>query len=373
MRNVFPRLAGADSDDDRPLVHCSSSHHEVLPSNTIPTSSAAAIEANPGPHRRRRRVCSEGPDVGPSGVVGDVIHHDLTLVDSSDDDTPFVVTRSAAPARPSRRLVLVPESADATPQSIQDRGEVGTCRPEAPTSAREQHHASVSLESVHGFGMTDGSVGSTESDTISLAGEPRNRRRRLSLVWDTTHENPDAREEGESEGSSAGSVVGEMPEVPVNLDVRARNVAMEMASLDWVDLAEIFKQRARVMSTVPLFLKGAFRGAMRVALEEAQCARDRNDDNRDTRAWKLFLLLPRVLLSRPPRGGRVPRKQLEERFQKFSAGQWAELIEASASLYQRVGLKPMCEGSGESKATMFPSERTERWSWSRWASCPQGG
>ena len=44
---------------------------------------------------------------------------DLTLVDSSDDDAPFVV--SAAPARPSRRLVLVPESVDATPQSIQDR------------------------------------------------------------------------------------------------------------------------------------------------------------------------------------------------------------------------------------------------------------
>ena len=45
-------------------------------------------------------------------------HHDLTLVDSSDDDAPFVVP---APARPSRRLVLVPESVDGTPQSIQDR------------------------------------------------------------------------------------------------------------------------------------------------------------------------------------------------------------------------------------------------------------
>ena len=41
--------------------------------------------------------------------------------------------------------------------------------------------------------MIDGSVGSTESDTISLAGEPRTRRRRLSLVWDT--HNPEAREE----------------------------------------------------------------------------------------------------------------------------------------------------------------------------------
>ena len=46
--------------------------------------------------------------------------------------------------------------------------------------------------------MTDAeSVDSTESDTISLAGEPRIRRRRLSLVWDNTHENPHARQESE--------------------------------------------------------------------------------------------------------------------------------------------------------------------------------
>ena len=54
-------------------------------------------------------------------MVGAAIHHDLTLIDSSDDG-PFIVPRPAtAPARPSRRLVLVPGSVDATPQSIQDR------------------------------------------------------------------------------------------------------------------------------------------------------------------------------------------------------------------------------------------------------------
>ena len=60
-------------------------------------------------------------------MVGGAIHHDLTLSDSSDDDAPFTVLRSAAaPARPSRRLVLVPGSVEATPQSIQDRGGVET-------------------------------------------------------------------------------------------------------------------------------------------------------------------------------------------------------------------------------------------------------
>ena len=137
MRNVFPRLAWADSDDDRPLVHGSSPHHEV-PSNSIPRSSSAAVEANPGPHRRRR-VRSEGSDPG-----------HLTLIDSSDEDAPFVV-----PARPSRRLVLLVESAEATPQSIQDR-EVGTSFPLSTRGpdfcSGNSTHASVSLESVHGFG-----------------------------------------------------------------------------------------------------------------------------------------------------------------------------------------------------------------------------
>ena len=68
-----------------------------------------AIQVEVGRHRRRRRVRSEG--------AGGAIHHDLTLVDSSDDDALFVVP---APARPSRRLVLVPE-VDGTAQSIQDR------------------------------------------------------------------------------------------------------------------------------------------------------------------------------------------------------------------------------------------------------------
>ena len=60
---------------------------------------------NVGHHRRRRRARSEGSDPEHS-----------TLIDSSDEDAPFLV-----PARPSRRLVLVPESADDTPQSVQDR------------------------------------------------------------------------------------------------------------------------------------------------------------------------------------------------------------------------------------------------------------
>ena len=44
------------------------------------------------------------------------------------------------------------------------------------------------------------------------------------------------------------------------------------------------------------------------------------------------MLFTRMLLSRPPRGGHVPKKQLEDRFQMFSARQWAELISGSLAL-----------------------------------------
>ena len=195
---------------------------------------------------------------------------------------------------------------------------------------------------VHVLSDEEASVG-TVSDTSSVVCEPRVRRL-LSLVWDEDHRPRSMdleEEEGSSDGLASERGMSEPDEeeqelddppptgVPVELDVRARNVAIGMASLDEFDLPELFKHRARVMRTVPLFLKGAFRGALRVAFEEAQCARDTNDDARNSRAWKLFMLLPRMLLSRPPRGGQVPKRQLEERFSMFSAGQWAELVRNS--------------------------------------------
>ena len=41
------------------------------------------------------------------------------------------------------------------------------------------------------------------------------------------------------------------------------------------------------------------------------------------------MLLPRMLLCRPPRGGLIPRKRLEERLAAFNAGDWVTLIEFS--------------------------------------------
>ena len=45
-------------------------------------------------------------------------------------------------------------------------------------------------------------------------------------------------------------------------------MATGFESLDMVDLERVFEVRALVMKSVPGFIKGAFRGAMKISLEE---------------------------------------------------------------------------------------------------------
>ena len=87
----------------------------------------------------------------------------------------------------------------------------------------------------------------------------------------------------------------------------------------------LFETRAHVLKTVPHFLKGPYRTAMRIALTEASCG----DELRRVTGRKLCLILPRVLLSLKPRGGLIIREQLTSRFSLFSQGWCTELIRAS--------------------------------------------
>ena len=74
-------------------------------------------------------------------------------------------------------------------------------------------------------------------------------------------------------------------------------------SLDFVNLMEVFTKRARVLKSPPAFWKGAFRSCMRLALQEAERGRAEHNEVRSVRAWKLFLLHPRLVLHRSCRGG----------------------------------------------------------------------
>ena len=98
-----------------------------------------------------------------------------------------------------------------------------------------------------------------------------------------------------------------------------------LAELDHVDLMAEFSRRAIVMKTIPHFLRGQFRNALRVAMDEAL----EMNQLRSERGWKLFMLLPRLLLFRPPRGGHVHKSKLAERFQDFIEGKWMHLLRTS--------------------------------------------
>ena len=66
--------------------------------------------------------------------------------------------------------------------------------------------------------------------------------------------------------ASSSTVVLE-PEVMVD-DIVGRAVREAIRGLDVLDISAIFSRRASVMRSPPKFLSGAFRSAMRVALNE---------------------------------------------------------------------------------------------------------
>ena len=160
--------------------------------------------------------------------------------------------------------------------------------------------------------------------------------RRLVLVQHGVESDTDSVRSEPSEMTSVGGisergegveVIDPTPEAPpLTFIPRVTQHVDAFASLDGVTLRDVFDTRASVMHSVPHFLKGAFRGAIRVALQGILRGYELQSDLRITRGWKLFMLLPRLLLFRPRRGGKVSKKTLEERFQMFQDGRWLELL-----------------------------------------------
>ena len=135
--------------------------------------------------------------------------------------------------------------------------------------------------------------------------------------------------EFEVEGSMAS---GDEEEVVPSLEFVMPNVerdAVQLAfqRLDSVNLRGEFRMRASVMKTVPGFLQGPYRQAMHVALDEICVGLDRSDTVRQERGWKLLMLLPRMLLQRPARGGLIAKDKLSRRFEDFVHGRWSHLID----------------------------------------------
>ena len=69
--------------------------------------------------------------------------------------------------------------------------------------------------------------------------------------------------------------------------------------LDQVNLAEWFLKRIPMLKTCPHFLRGRLRQCFAVALRERYRARQSGDIQAEERAWKVFGLIPMMLMHRP--------------------------------------------------------------------------
>ena len=109
-------------------------------------------------------------------------------------------------------------------------------------------------------------------------------------------------ETSESDTESVPDPEFESEEVRVEPEVRferEHNFQAAFVSLDGINIMEMFETRAQVMRTVPFFMRGVLRGGFRVAIDEVVAGRESGDRNREERGWKLFFLVPRMLLHRP--------------------------------------------------------------------------
>ena len=190
----------------------------------------------------------------------------------------------------------------------------------------------------------------TDDATLEMS---QGRGRRLVLVpmpGESPHSHPDVELLEEALGSiddtesvavqDLGSEVGEdetfaLASVPDPLVMATRGwtpaVRAALVWLDEVHLDAVFIRRAVVMKIVPKFLRGPYRSAMQLAMEEAL----HENDHRRERGWKLFLLLPRLLFFRPARVGNIHKGKLAQRFQNFSEGGWSELLRVSTPKMRR--------------------------------------
>ena len=90
-----------------------------------------------------------------------------------------------------------------------------------------------------------------------------------------------------------------VPRVEPRRPVAPSISAESWEQLDHIDLSEAFTTRVPMLRSCPRFLRGRLRFSLGVALRERSRAKLARDPVAETRAWKLFGLIPMMLLHRP--------------------------------------------------------------------------
>ena len=103
------------------------------------------------------------------------------------------------------------------------------------------------------------------------------------------------------------------------------------AHLDSVGLNDWMLRRVPMLKTCPRFMRGRFRQCWGTALRERCRARLAGDVVSESRAWKLFCMVPVMLLHRPRGTGSVGRDELAERIVDFEGGRWIHLLNAASA------------------------------------------
>ena len=122
-------------------------------------------------------------------------------------------------------------------------------------------------------------------------------------------------------------------------------------------MEEIFERRAAVLRTVPKFLQGSFRSALRVAFEEEEAAGRASGDEGEPElgSCSCFCLA-------------CSSTNLHEDVRSF--GRWRNVLQPVA----KQTFKPVpkrCEDAGRNTRTICQAEVKEQFLSSRWGSCQQ--
>ena len=117
------------------------------------------------------------------------------------------------------------------------------------------------------------------------------------------------------------------PEVRrIRQSVPATVPSASWAQLDHVNLQDWFARRCPMLKTCPYFMRGRLRQSLAVALRERSGAKDGGDVVGEERAWKVFGLIPMMLLHRPRGTGSIGREELSKRADDFAHGRFSQLL-----------------------------------------------
>ena len=131
------------------------------------------------------------------------------------------------------------------------------------------------------------------------------------------------------------------------------------AQLDNIDEQEVFQLRVHLLKICPHFLKGRLRQSFFIALHERSKRKLEADSVGEKRAWKLFALVPIMLLHRSRNTGFVGRSELVQRVEDFDAGRLSELLSEARREVVRRG-EPQCKGDEKARRGAAAQRRVER-------------